>query len=64
MADTQLYIAIVLPTLTILASMTVSLFQISGVREDIREIRSDLKLIVGKIAEMDTRLSLIEEKMR
>ena len=44
--------------------MTVSLFNISGVREDLGEIRSDLKLIVGKIAKMDTRLSLIEEKMR
>ena len=33
----QLYIAIGLPTVAVLASLTVSLFQISGIREDICE---------------------------
>jgi hypothetical protein len=52
MTDTQLYIAIGLPTLAVLASLTVSLFQISGIREDIREIRGDIKLLTGKVYEM------------
>jgi len=60
----QLYIAIGLPTVAVLASLTVSLFQISGIREDICEIRNDSKLLTGKVAEIDTRLSLIEERIK
>jgi hypothetical protein len=43
--DTQLYIAIGLPTLAVVTSLIVSLVQISGIREDIREIRNDMKLL-------------------
>jgi hypothetical protein len=60
----QLYLAIGLPVLAVLASMTVSLFQISGVRDDVREIRSDVKIITGKIANIDTHLSLIEDRWK
>jgi len=59
----QLYIAIGLPTLAVLASLTVSLVQISAIREemrgnmlaireDMREIRSDIKLLTGKVYEL------------
>jgi hypothetical protein len=47
MTNLQLYIAVGLPVIAVLASMTVSLFQIAGVREDIREMRSDIKLLTG-----------------
>lgn len=60
----QLYIAIGLPTIAVLASLTVSLIQIGAIREDIREIRNDIKLLTGKVAEIDTRLSLIEERIK
>jgi hypothetical protein len=59
----QLYLVIGFPTLAVIASLTVSLFQISGIREDIREIRNDLKIIVGKLADLDTRVSVIEERL-
>jgi hypothetical protein len=52
MNNLQLYIAIGLPTIAVLASLTVSMFQISGIREDVREIRTDLKLLTGKVYEM------------
>lgn len=52
MTDLQLYVAIGLPVVAVLASLTVSLVQISAIREDIREIRSDMKLITGKIYEL------------
>ncbi len=63
MIDLQLYLAIGLPCLTILTSLVISLIQISAIREDtrvqiasiredIREIRSDLKLLTGKVYEM------------
>ncbi len=71
MTNIQLYLAIGIPCFTILASLIISLVQWWGVkdcireiREDIREIRSDIKLIVSKIAEMDNRLTLIEERVR
>jgi len=56
----QPYIAIGLPALAVLASLTVSLLQISRIREDIREIRSDIKILTGKVADIDTRLSVLQ----
>lgn len=64
MNQIQLYIAIGLPTIAVLASLTVSLFQISGLREDIREIRNDVKAINGSIAHIDNRLNLIEDRWK
>ena len=52
LSNLQLYIAIGLPTIAVLASMTVSLVQISAIREDLREIRSDIKLLTGKVYEL------------
>jgi hypothetical protein len=48
MTNTQLYLAIGLPTLAILTSLAINLFLVSGIREDIREIRSDIKLLTGQ----------------
>ena len=52
MTNLQLYLAIGLPTIAVLSSMVVSLVQISAIREDIREIRNDMKLITGKVYEL------------
>ena len=63
MTNLQLYIAVGLPTIAVLASLTISLMQISSIREelrenmrelrsDIREIRGDIKLLTGKVYEM------------
>jgi hypothetical protein len=61
--NVQLYIGIGLPVIAVLTSLTISLVQISairdemrtnmqGIREDIREIRSDIKLLTGKVYEL------------
>ena len=63
MTDLQLYIAVGLPTIAVLASLTVSLLQISGIREDIREIRGDIKLMTSKIVDIDNRVVRMEEKL-
>jgi len=63
MTGLQLYLAIGLPTIAVLASLTISLIQISAIREDlrsqvgsiredVREIRADIKLLTGKVYEM------------
>jgi hypothetical protein len=52
MTDARLYLAIGLPMLTVIASLIVSLVQISGIRDDIREIRGDIKLLTGKVYEL------------
>ena len=67
MTDTQLYLAIGLPILAVLTSLTISLVQISGIREDMRAmrgefreemraLRSDLTTLTGKVIEIDNRL--------
>jgi hypothetical protein len=52
MTNAQLYFAIGLPCFTIVTSLIVSMVQISGIREDIREIRLDIKLLTGKVYEL------------
>jgi hypothetical protein len=76
MTNTQVYLAIGLPCLTIMASLVISVVQWFGVRESIREIREGMReirddirglnakldILTGKVAEIDTRLTLIEER--
>lgn len=50
--DLQLYIAIGLPTVAVLTSLVISLAQISAIREDVREIRGDIRLLTGKVYEL------------
>jgi hypothetical protein len=64
MSNLQLYFAIGLPCLTVAASLVISLFQISGVREDIRGVRADLKTIVGKLGTMDVGLAKLMDKAK
>ena len=63
MTNLQLYLAVGLPVIAVLASMVVSLVQISGIREDMRELRRELNdkmdgvnskidLLTGKVYEM------------
>ncbi|HTU43679.1 MAG TPA: hypothetical protein VMF91_01365 [Bryobacteraceae bacterium] len=71
MTNNQLYLAIGLPCMTIMVSLIVSLVQLSGVKDSIREIREDIRslkvkinILTGKFAEIDTRLSIIEERVK
>jgi len=52
----RLYLAVGLPTIAVLASMVVSLVQISGIREDVRALRGEVNakidLLTGKVYEM------------
>jgi hypothetical protein len=41
MNNTQLYLALGIPTLAIITSLIISLIQVSGIREDGREIRKE-----------------------
>ena len=53
MTNVQLYLAIGLPVLAVMTSLVVSLVQITGIKEDIREIRREARedklQILGKI---------------
>jgi hypothetical protein len=71
MSNNQLYLAIGLPCMTIMVSLIISLLQLSGVKDSIRDIREDIHslnakfdILTGKLAEMDTRLSVIEERVK
>jgi hypothetical protein len=66
MTNLQLYLSIGLPTFAIMASLIVSLVQISGLRDDMRELRRDLNakadgtnakidLLTGKVYELMAR---------
>jgi hypothetical protein len=74
MNSLQLFIAIGLPVIAVLASLTVSLIQISGIRDDMRGMRADfrqdlramstdLNTLTGKVIEIDNRLTRMEERL-
>jgi hypothetical protein len=52
MTNTHLYFAIGLPIVAVLTSLVISLVQIFDIRSDLREIRTDIKLLTGKVYEM------------
>ena len=70
MTDIQLYLAVGLPIIAILTSLTVSILQVSAIRgevvrihDDMRALRADLNTLTGKVIEIDNRLTRIEERL-
>ena len=64
MTDTQLYIAIGLPTIAVLTSLMISLVQISGIREDMRGLRGDVNQnLHGMRADMNQDLHGLRANM-
>jgi hypothetical protein len=43
MTDTQLYLALGLPIIAILTSLTISMLQVSGIRGEMRGLRTDFR---------------------
>jgi hypothetical protein len=65
MTNMQLDLAIGIPTIAVLASLVVSLFQISGIREDMRGVRSDVRSqISGLRDDIRSDVSGIREDVR
>jgi hypothetical protein len=63
-SNEQLYFAIGLPCLTVIASMVINLVLMSGLREDIREIRGDIKSVNGKLGAMDVELGKLMDRAK
>jgi hypothetical protein len=67
MTNLQLYIAVGLPTIAVLASLTVSLVQISAIREEMRmnmqSIREEMREIREDIREIRSDLKLLTGKV-
>ena len=51
MTDTQLYVALDVPIVAILISLTLSLLQISSIRDDMRGLRTDVRGEVSTLRE-------------
>lgn len=64
MTDNQLYLAIGLPCFTIIVSLIINLITISGMREDIREIRSDLKSVVASLGVTNVELGRLMDRAK
>ncbi|HXJ95961.1 MAG TPA: hypothetical protein VMT20_24240 [Terriglobia bacterium] len=64
MTNAQLYFAIGLPCITVMTVLVVSLVQISAIRDDIRSLVGKLDLLTGKVAGIDTRLAVLEERSK
>jgi hypothetical protein len=59
MTNLQLYFAVGIPTIAVLASIVVSLVQISGIREEMRGLRREWNAKVGGIiAKIDILLGI------
>jgi hypothetical protein len=65
MTNMQLYPAIGIPIIAVVASLIVSLFRISGIREDMRGVRSDVRSqISGLRDDIRSDMSGIREDVR
>jgi hypothetical protein len=73
MTNTQLYFAIGVPCFTILAALIVNVLTVSGIREDIREIRANMNtlhnelntkmdMLLAKFYEHDTDIAGLKDK--
>lgn len=60
MTNFQLYLAVGLPTIAVLASMTVSLIQISGIRDDMRELRREFNALAHDV---NTKIDMLTGKV-
>jgi hypothetical protein len=60
MTDTQLYVALGIPMLAILTSLTISLMQISGIRGDMRGMRQEFRedLAINRQEAREDRLKI------
>jgi hypothetical protein len=68
MTNQQLYLAIGLPILVYLLSFSGMIFalvwQTKDLREDIRSLAVKIDLLTGKVAELDTRVAVLEERWK
>lgn len=60
MTNAQLYLAIGLPIIVSLIFNGTLFLWLHG---DVRDLRSDIKILTGKIYDADTRLTRIEERL-
>jgi hypothetical protein len=65
--DLRLYLAIGLPIITNAAMFTLLFLyvnsNVSALREDIRGIREDVKMLTGAVNDLDRRLTRVEVKL-
>ena len=61
MTDAQLYLAIGVPLL--FNGLLIGIMW-QHISTDIKELRGDMKIIIGKIYELDNRISKIEDKLK
>ena len=65
MTGVQLYLAVGLPIIAILTSLTVSLIQISSIRDELRGVREDTKTqIIGIRDDTRSQIASLREDIR
>ncbi len=68
MTNQQLYLALGLPILVYLLGFTTMIFfsfwQTKELRDDIRGIRTQIELILGKLNDIDTRVAVLEDRAK
>ena len=67
MTNLQLWLAVALPIVAVLSSLVISMFQISGVREDMREMRRAMdhgfEMMAGRANDLSDRMARVEERL-
>lgn len=68
MTNQQLYFAIGVPAAVYLFGFTTTIlftfWQTKEIREDIRGIRVQIELILGKISDLDSRVAVLEDRAK
>jgi hypothetical protein len=68
MSNQQLYFAIGIPIIVYLLGFTttilIAFWQAKELREDVRGLRTQIELIMGKISDIDTRVAVLEDRAK
>jgi len=59
LTNAQLCLAAGIPMTAVVSCLVTSLFHADGIREGMREIRGDVRLITAKLVGIDTHLNII-----
>ncbi len=62
--NSQLYLAVGLPTLAVITSLILSFLQVSGIREEMKNLREDMKILREDMRSIREEMQALRSEVR